>query len=128
MNGFPQSLLERINIGEFEGKPFKDFETEEMAQLGLEAFIIKDEIDKAKTRLAEVQNKMQAARRVAVKACNQHRADKLAEFKTAAFTEVGIPVDHPKAELVWTMAWERNHSLGYHAVLSALEDIAGLIL
>ena len=48
-------------------------------------------------------------------------------FKTELLKDLGI-ADHPKAERLFTMAWEDGHSEGYEAVYSRAEDLSELMV
>lgn len=37
-------------------------------------------------------------------------------------------VGHPKADLLWSIAWERGHSSGYSDVISVYEEMAELLI
>ena len=49
-----------------------------------------------------------------------------AEFKRDVLAEIGFP-DHPKADLLYHLAYNRGHSHGHHSVLSEAEDLAELL-
>lgn len=36
-------------------------------------------------------------------------------------------VGHPKADMLWSIAWDRGHSLGYSDVISVYEELAELL-
>ena len=44
-------------------------------------------------------------------------------FWTDAFASLGIPLDHPKAAKMRTLAWEDGHAYGLSEVYSHLIDI-----
>ncbi len=48
-------------------------------------------------------------------------------FKTELLKDLGI-ADHPKADRLFSMAWERGHSEGYHSVYSEAEDLSDLMV
>ena len=48
-------------------------------------------------------------------------------FKTELLKDLGI-ADHPKAERLFTMAWEDGQSEGYEAVYSRAEDRSELMV
>ena len=50
-----------------------------------------------------------------------------AEFRADATEYAGLK-DHPKADAVWSKAWEHGHSSGFSEVLYWLEDLAELVL
>lgn len=50
-----------------------------------------------------------------------------AQFKADVLAELGL-TDHPKAEKLFGMAWDRGHSEGYASVLSVAEDYADLLV
>lgn len=49
------------------------------------------------------------------------------EFKKDALEEVGL-TGHPKADLVYSKAWEAGHSSGFSSVFYHLEDLSELVL
>lgn len=49
------------------------------------------------------------------------------QFKQDLFNDLGIE-DNPKRELLFSKAWERGHSAGYHEVYSVAQDLVDLIL
>lgn len=51
----------------------------------------------------------------------------LDEFWSDAFDYCGISEDHPKADVLREIVWERGHSDGLYAVLEELEDLSRLI-
>ena len=48
-------------------------------------------------------------------------------LKVALLEDLGL-ADHPKAERLFSMAWEDGHSEGYHAVYSRAEDLSELMV
>ena len=48
------------------------------------------------------------------------------QFKSDLFNDLEI-VGNPKAELLWSKAWELGHSSGYHEVYSYASDLVDLI-
>lgn len=44
------------------------------------------------------------------------------QFKIDALKDVGL-ADHPKAEKIFSYAWEKGHSSGYHEVYVELRDL-----
>lgn len=48
-------------------------------------------------------------------------------FKKEALKELGLE-NHPKAEKVFDLAWERGHSQGYTEVYLELQELADLLL
>jgi len=50
-----------------------------------------------------------------------------AKFKEDALRDVGLE-GHPKAEIIWTKAWEDGHSAGRHEVYMRLESYAEIVL
>ena len=44
-------------------------------------------------------------------------------FWQDSFEELGIPLDHPKADKMQAYAWSKGHSCGYSEVFSELCDI-----
>lgn len=49
------------------------------------------------------------------------------QFKFDLFEELGIS-DNPKAELLFSKAWDRGHSDGYYAVFNVAVDLMDLII
>jgi hypothetical protein len=49
-----------------------------------------------------------------------------AEFQRDVLSQLGLS-DHPKADLLFTMAYQRGHSDGHRAVYSEAEDLAELL-
>lgn len=49
-----------------------------------------------------------------------------AQFKQDMFVELGI-VGHPKADRLYSIAWEQGHSAGYSEILSYAWDMVDLI-
>lgn len=49
------------------------------------------------------------------------------EFRKDLLEELGVPADHPKADLLWTMAWDRGHSSGLYAVRNEAIELVELI-
>ena len=47
-------------------------------------------------------------------------------FQSDLEEEFGVK-DHPKAELLWQMAWDRGHSSGYESVYYEYSDLVDLI-
>jgi hypothetical protein len=52
---------------------------------------------------------------------------KFISFKRDALEYCGIPRDHLKAVLAFSMAWDRGHSSGLHDVIQELEELSNLI-
>lgn len=48
------------------------------------------------------------------------------EFKKACEEDQGV-VGNPKADMLWSKAWERGHSSGYHEVYGVYNDLVELI-
>jgi hypothetical protein len=44
-------------------------------------------------------------------------------FWSDAFTELGIPADHPKADRMKSAAWEKGHANGHSEVFYELSDL-----
>jgi hypothetical protein len=49
------------------------------------------------------------------------------QFKKDLLEELGI-ADHPKAELLFNMAWDRGHSCGYSEVLIEAGELSELLV
>lgn len=49
-----------------------------------------------------------------------------AEFKDWLLDFLGI-TDHPKAPILYRLAWERGHSAGQYSVLNEAEDLIDLL-
>jgi len=49
-----------------------------------------------------------------------------AEFKRDVIARIGL-ADHPKADTLYELAYQRGHSHGHHEVLSEAEDLAELL-
>ncbi len=63
----------------------------------------------------------------AAEAERTHRQAELdAEFKRDVLAEIGFS-DHPKADALYEMAYNRGHSHGHREVLSEAEDLAELL-
>lgn len=56
----------------------------------------------------------------------EEMASLIAEFKNTVLTEIGI-ADHPKADKLWQMAWDNDHSYGYRAVEERAYELSELI-
>lgn len=50
------------------------------------------------------------------------------EFKEAVLSDNGIDPQHPKADLLYSIAWEHGHAAGYDEVASWVITLAPLIL
>ena len=59
-------------------------------------------------------------------AWHQDEARLTAQFKLDLLAELGI-AEHPKADLLYEMAWERGHSGGLIEVLQVAEDLSDLL-
>lgn len=57
----------------------------------------------------------------------KRQAELDAEFRRDVLAEIGFP-DHPKAGLLYQMAYQRGHSNGHHEILSEAKDLAELLL
>jgi len=53
-------------------------------------------------------------------------SERHAEFERDLLDNFGI-TDHPKADRLFALAWQRGHSSGYGEVLSEAEDLVDLI-
>lgn len=68
-----------------------------------------------------------AERHRAAEADRSRRQSELdAEFRCDVLAAIGL-ADHPKAGLLYQMAYQRGHSGGYREVLSEAEDLAELL-
>ena len=47
-------------------------------------------------------------------------------FKRAALADLGL-TDHPKADKLWTLAWEYGHSAGYQEIWNYAQEFAELL-
>jgi TPR repeat protein len=68
----------------------------------------------------------QVAYKAALRAYDHETARLVAQFKHDMFVELGI-VDNPKADKLYSIAWEQGHSSGYSEVLSYAWNIVDLI-
>lgn len=57
---------------------------------------------------------------------NRRQAELDAEFKRDVLSQIGV-LDHPKADTLYELAYQRGHSHGYHGVLDEAEDLAELL-
>jgi hypothetical protein len=48
------------------------------------------------------------------------------EFKVEILRRIGIS-QHPRAEKLWSMAWERGHSSGFSEIVSIAYDLSELL-
>lgn len=64
--------------------------------------------------------------REALKAWNAHGRDLQEQFKTDLIEELGI-TGHPKAELLYSIAWQMGHSSGYSDVHTHATDMVDLL-
>lgn len=65
-----------------------------------------------------------------VKARTEYHAEKLQkmnEFKQDCFEQYGIKVK-PYKEFIFSAAWERGHSSGFHEVVDVMEDLVDLAI
>jgi hypothetical protein len=67
-----------------------------------------------------------AAYKAALQAYGHETARLEAQFKHDMFVELGV-VGHPKADKLYSIAWEMGHSAGYSEVLSYAWDMVDLI-
>lgn len=58
--------------------------------------------------------------------CSKYGYDDYAKFKLDALVACGIS-KHPKANSVFSMAWEYGHSSGFREVYNYLQDLSQLI-
>jgi hypothetical protein len=58
-------------------------------------------------------------------AYNKREGEIYIEFKKDALKEVGL-TNHPKADKIYSKAWEKGHSAGYNEVFLELQDLAEL--
>ena len=49
------------------------------------------------------------------------------KFRSDLEDENGIAHDHPKAQKLWSMAWEYGHASGIHEVANYYEEFADLV-
>jgi len=56
----------------------------------------------------------------------RRQAELDAEFKRDVLARIGL-ADHPKADALYQLAYQRGHSNGHHEVLSEAEDLAELL-
>lgn len=56
----------------------------------------------------------------------RRQAELDAEFKRDVLARIGL-ADHPKADVLYALAYQRGHSHGHHDVLSEAEDLAELL-
>ena len=69
-----------------------------------------------------------AEEKAAVRKQTRLREDRIvADFKANLFERWEV-TNHPKAEKVWSMAWDRSHSEGLHSVEMEFEELVDLIL
>jgi hypothetical protein len=66
------------------------------------------------------------AYKAAVSAYGANTARLEAQFKQDMFVELGV-VGHPKADKLYSIAWEMGHSSGYSEVASHMWDMVDLI-
>jgi hypothetical protein len=66
------------------------------------------------------------AYKIAIATYGARTAQLEAQFKQDLFVELGI-VGHPKADKLYSIAWEMGHSAGYSEVLSYAWDMVDLI-
>lgn len=57
----------------------------------------------------------------------KNEAKILAQFQIDALKAVGL-FGHPKADKVYSLAWERGHSAGFHDIFVNLIELADLVL
>ncbi len=49
------------------------------------------------------------------------------KFKQAALSYVGVPIEHPKANKLFNMAWNNAHSEGLSGVVMEMEELSELL-
>lgn len=59
-------------------------------------------------------------------AFREEEARIITRFKSDLEEAYGM-AEHPKHELLWSMAWERGHSSGLRTVLQEYDDLADLL-
>lgn len=57
---------------------------------------------------------------------NEHEGMLINMFKQDALEDLGL-TDHPKADLLYSKAYERGHSAGLNEVWQVMEDLAELL-
>lgn len=60
------------------------------------------------------------------KAYHAHTNELKMQFKQDMLDDFGV-TDHPKAQKLWELAWERGHSAGLYAVYQEAEELVELL-
>lgn len=60
------------------------------------------------------------------KAYNDNENKIISDFSVELLKELGI-ADHPKAGILWSMAWERGHAWGLESVEQEAEELSELL-
>lgn len=59
---------------------------------------------------------------------NRTESELVAQFWVDAFASLGIPLNHPKADVIKRIAWDKGHSAGLSEVYSELSELSELII
>jgi len=73
--------------------------------------------------IAEARVKIRRERRLAYQAEERRLQD---QFKADALAELGL-TGHPKADLLFSLAWDEGHSSGFQEVFGHMERMADLV-
>lgn len=87
------------------------------------------EIDESTTTIAgarELKAQHKENRRQQHSLHNQEQGRISARVKADLEAEHGL-AGHPKADLLWSKAWDHGHSSGYDEIISVYEDLAELL-
>lgn len=75
--------------------------------------------------LAQYRKQLPEYRRRA-KAYHEEGRELIEQFKTDALEELGLS-EHPKAELLYKMAWERDQAIGLREVFDTMDYLSKLL-
>jgi hypothetical protein len=95
------------------------YERSEIEALKAAKARLRDEIDAIDEKLDDCDIAIRKARNIA-------SANAYEQFKIDALKEAGL-TDHPKADHLFGLAWDRGHSGGYHEVMHELDNLAELV-
>lgn len=98
-----------------------------MAFQSVETRAADEMVSKAQEALQAAKEKAREIKYQAWKAAREREQQENQQVFEALCQEYGV-VNHPKAQKVWDMAWERGHSSGYDSVRSEFEELVELIL
>jgi hypothetical protein len=83
-------------------------------------------LEAARVNLKKTEEELRQARRVEREKQRESAHQEYMEFKAELLEELGI-ASHPKADMLFDIAWEKGHSGGYNEVRYEAEEMVGLI-